>query len=94
MIYIKGQVWESAKIIASSAKYRMDEQFQNCEFSQFSFSNLKEISKFLNFPILTIPETLNLENSKKFQCGQFRNFKFGKFQKFPKSSDFEIHQIF
>ena len=27
-IYIKGQIWESAKI-ASGAEYRMDEQFKN-----------------------------------------------------------------
>ena len=39
--------------IASSAEYRMDEQFQNCEFSEpnFDFRNWKKSRNFLIFQI-------------------------------------------
>ena len=59
--------------IASSAKYRMDEQFQNCQFFEpnFDFPNSK-ILKFLNFPIWTIPKTSSFKNSKNLQFGKFK----------------------
>ena len=54
--------------IASSAEYRMNEQFQNCQFLEPNFG-------FPNFENLEICEFSNLDNSK--------NFQFRKFQKFP-----------
>ena len=65
------------------AEYRMDEQFQNCQFleSNFNFSNWKKISKFLNFLIWTIPNTSNLENSKNFKFGKFKKISIWKFFK-------------
>ena len=70
--------------IASSAEYRMDEQFQNFQFLEpnLDFPNWKKISKFLNFQNWTIAKTSNLKNSKNLQFGNFTKIQFGNFQKF------------
>ena len=68
--------------IASSAEYRMDEQFQNLSIfgTKFCFSKLEKNS----INLLTI------------QIVKFRNLlirQFGKFRKFPKFYNFESYQI-
>ena len=60
--------------IASSAEYRIDEQFQKCQFLEpnFDFLNLKKSQNFLIFQfgqfqklqIWKIRKIFNMENSK------------------------------
>ena len=62
--------------IARSVKYRMDEQFQNCQFSKtiFDFLNWKnsrsllifQFKQFQKFPIFKIPKISKLGNFEKF----------------------------
>ena len=59
LIYIEGQIWELAK-------FRMDEQFQNCQFSQPNFG-------FLNWK--------NSRNLLIAQFGQFQKLWFWKLPK-------------
>ena len=92
--------------IASSAKYRMNEKFQNCQFfSQnyefpiwiilkiVSFENSKnfQVGKFQKFLILRILKCSSLENSKNFQFRIIKNVQFGQFQKFPEFYVFGNH---
>ena len=69
--------------IAGSAKYQMDEEFQNCQSLEpnFDFPNWKKTLKFLNFPIWTIPEYSNLKNSEEFQFGKFQKIVIWQNQK-------------
>ena len=49
--------------IATKTEYRIDEQFQNCQFlQQKGFP--KNIWKFIIFPIWTIPKIANLGKLK------------------------------
>ena len=59
--------------IASSAEYRIDEQFQNFPIfrAKFRFSKLKK-NLFSN---LKIPEIFTLANSKNFELGKFQKFQ-------------------
>ena len=66
--------------IASSAEYRMDEQFQNCQFLEpnFDFPDWIKSWNFLIFQFgrfqkLQVWKICNLANSKKFNLEIFQN---------------------
>ena len=70
--YIKERIWELGKLRV----VRNIECIKNCKIANFWSQTLifqiRNFSKSLNFPIWTIPETSNLENSKNFQFGKFK----------------------
>ena len=79
--------------IASSAEYRMDELFQNCQFLEpnFDFSNGKNIWNFLIFQFGQF-QTSSSKNMKNFQFGKFQKFAIWQIKKisiwkFPKISN-------
>ena len=67
--------------IASSAGYRMDGQFQNCQFLEPNFD-------FPNWKIF------NCDNFKNFQCGKFDKFAISKILKFSQILQFQKSSIF
>ena len=77
--------------IASSAKYLMDEQFQNCRFfSEILVFQIETNSRNLlifqfgqiqKFFILNILRISNLDNSKKFNLKPSKKCQFGKLKK-------------
>ena len=77
--------------IASSAAYRMDEQFQNFQFLEpnFDFPNWKKSRNFLIFQfgqfqkpqIWKIRQSFNLKNSKNFQFEIFFKLSIRKIRK-------------
>ena len=80
--------------ISRSTEYRMDEQFQNCQFSEpiFDFINWKnsrsllilQFKQFQKFAIREIPKMSNL--------GISENVSFGKLQKFSTRKVSKIFQ--
>ena len=79
--------------IASSAKYSIDEQFQNFQFLQpnFGFSNWIFLINMLSFQfgqfqkiwIWKFRKISNFKNDKNFLFKKTKKFEFGKFQKLP-----------
>ena len=64
--------------IASSAKCRIDEQFQNCQF--FSQILILQIDKNLEF-LLILKKIPIRKGPKMFNSKIFKNFQFGKLEK-------------
>ena len=108
MIYIKGQIWELAKLQeVRNIEWTINSKIANFWSQTFDFPNWKKISNFLYFSIWTIPKTLKLENSKNLQFGKLKkksiwklskifiseNFENCRFGKFQKSPICKIPQI-
>ena len=94
--------------IASSAEYRMNEQFQNCFFLEpnFGFRNWKKSSnsnldnsenfqfgKFKRLPITKIRIIFNSENSKNIRFEIFRKSPITKIQKIRNLENYKISKI-
>ena len=71
--------------ITSSAEYRIEEQFQNCQFLEpnVGFPNWKNSGSLLICQFNQIPKIPNLENFKNVE---FWNFRKLSIQKIPKIS--------
>ena len=69
--------------IASSAEYRMDEQFQKCQFLEPNF-DFPHRNKFRNFLIFQFGQFQKLQIwklQKNFNSGNSKKLQFGKFFK-------------
>ena len=85
--------------IASTAKYGMDEKFQNCSFleANFGFTNCKnsrnllifEFGQFQKFRTWKIPRIFNLDSFENLQFRKFQKFSIKKIIKFLKLFNFE-----
>ena len=69
--------------IASSAEYRMDEQFQNCQFLEqnFDFLNWRKSRNFLIFQFGQFQKLEIWKNRKIFNLENSKDLKFGKLKK-------------
>ena len=79
--------------IVSSAEYRMDEPFQNCQFWIFGIPNWKKSRNLLIFQLEQCQRISSLENSKTCQFEKFQkllNWKIRNILTFENSKNFRF----
>ena len=70
-------------IIVRSVEYLMDQQFQNCQFSEpnFDFPNWKNIRNFFIFQFVQYQKLRICKIQVNFNSGNSQNLQFGKLEK-------------